>query len=173
MKAKLSLLLALAHNPRILLLDEPSASLDPLSRWEFLQLLLNELGGDQRTIIMSSHRIDELSTYAQRICFLDAGTVFYEGTPQGIVTRFRGLPATAESQETFYKEHPKIDWIDLLNSRHSANRALPVAILHPPLVTQPLIVLYGTPQTFDTLSQEGAELMPLGREQIFLAVFAK
>jgi len=107
---------------------------------------------------MSSHRIDELSTYAQRICFLDAGTVFYEGTPQGIVTRFRGLPATAESQETFYKAHPKIDWIDLLNFQHSADRALPVAILHPPLVTQPLIVLYGTPQTFDTLSQEGAEL---------------
>ncbi len=68
---KLAVVLALAHDPDLLLLDEPVASLDPVSRREFLRVLFAER--DDRTIVLSSHLLGDLERIVSHVAFLRAG----------------------------------------------------------------------------------------------------
>jgi ABC-2 type transport system ATP-binding protein len=63
-RAQLALTLAIAKRPELLILDEPVASLDPLARREFLQDLMETVGEDQVSVVMSSHLISDL----ERVC---------------------------------------------------------------------------------------------------------
>jgi ABC-2 type transport system ATP-binding protein len=63
-RAQLALTLALAKRPELLVLDEPVASLDPLARREFLQLLMGAVAEDELSVIVSSHLIADL----ERVC---------------------------------------------------------------------------------------------------------
>ena len=63
-RAQLALTLALAKRPQLLVLDEPAASLDPLARREFLQLLMEAVAEDAFSVILSSHLIADL----ERVC---------------------------------------------------------------------------------------------------------
>lgn len=70
----------LAMEPAVLVLDEPVAGLDPLSREEFLGLI-RELHSDGRTIVMVSHSMEDLAALCDRILVLSEGRVFRLGTP--------------------------------------------------------------------------------------------
>lgn len=74
MLAKLSLVVALAHEPELLVLDEPLSGLDPIARDEFLDGVLKGLcEGSQRTIIFSSHQLDEVNRLADTVAVVNAG----------------------------------------------------------------------------------------------------
>jgi len=83
MKQKLALVAALLTQPRLLLLDEPTTGVDPVSRREFWQLL-NQLHHDGLTIVVSTPYMDE-AEYATRIAFLDRGRISSVGTRQEII----------------------------------------------------------------------------------------
>jgi ABC-2 type transport system ATP-binding protein len=83
MKQKLALVAALLTQPRLLLLDEPTTGVDPVSRREFWQLL-NQLHHDGLTIVVSTPYMDE-AEYATRIAFLDRGRISSIGTRQQII----------------------------------------------------------------------------------------
>jgi ABC-2 type transport system ATP-binding protein len=83
MKQKLSLVAALLTRPDLLLLDEPTTGVDPVSRREFW-LVLNELHHLGLTIVVSTPYMDE-AEYATRIGFLDAGRLLTVGTRDDIV----------------------------------------------------------------------------------------
>ncbi len=70
----------LAMEPEVLVLDEPVAGLDPLSREEFLGLI-RELHAGGRTIVMVSHSMEDLAALSDRILVLSEGRVFRLGTP--------------------------------------------------------------------------------------------
>ena len=72
MRTKLALLLALARRPRLLILDEPSEGLDPLSIEQLLQALV-AAAADGTTIFFSSHQIAEVERVADHVCILDHG----------------------------------------------------------------------------------------------------
>jgi ABC-2 type transport system ATP-binding protein len=63
-RAQLSLTIALAKRPDLLLLDEPVASLDPLARRQFLGLLMSTVAGGDVTIVLSSHLVSDI----ERVC---------------------------------------------------------------------------------------------------------
>ena len=89
MKQKLALSCALVHQPSVLLLDEPTTGVDPVSRkelWEML-LMLKESG---ITIVASTPYLDEVRC-CERVAFLDQGRVRGIGTPDDILTRFAGI----------------------------------------------------------------------------------
>lgn len=71
-KQRLSLARALIHGPSVLLLDEPAAGLDPRSRIE-LQDLLRQLAAEGRTVLVSSHALDDLEELADHVVFVDRG----------------------------------------------------------------------------------------------------
>jgi ABC-2 type transport system ATP-binding protein len=86
MKQKLSLVAALLTRPDLLLLDEPTTGVDPVSRREFW-LLLNQLHADGLTILVSTPYMDE-AEYATRIGFLDRGHLAAVGTRDEILASY-------------------------------------------------------------------------------------
>jgi ABC-2 type transport system ATP-binding protein len=86
MKQKLSLVAALLTRPDLLLLDEPTTGVDPVSRREFW-LLLNQLHAEGLTILVSTPYMDE-AEYATRIGFLDNGRLAAVGTRDEILASY-------------------------------------------------------------------------------------
>jgi ABC-2 type transport system ATP-binding protein len=86
MKQKLALVAALLTKPELLLLDEPTTGVDPVSRREFW-MLLNHLHHEGLTIVVSTPYMDE-AEYATRIAFLDGGVISKIGTRQEILATY-------------------------------------------------------------------------------------
>jgi len=79
MKAKLALTMALATQPECLILDEPTAGMDPVARREFLDLVSEEARRVEATILFSTHLIDDIEAIADRIGIVESGKTVYEG----------------------------------------------------------------------------------------------
>lgn len=78
-RAQLALTLALAKRPEILILDEPIASLDPLARREFLQILMEATAEQELSVVMSSHLVADLERIADYLIVLVASRVQVAG----------------------------------------------------------------------------------------------
>jgi ABC-2 type transport system ATP-binding protein len=87
---RLALALAIAHNPRVLFLDEPTAGLDVASRSE-LHNLMRELQAGGTTIILATHDMAEAEQMSDRIAILLNGKIVAEGTPLEITAKGAGL----------------------------------------------------------------------------------
>ena len=81
----------LAMDPDILVLDEPTATLDPVSRRELIQLLQTLCREEGKTIIMVTHRMDELLEAADRWIILHSGECVYNGTARELAGRVEVL----------------------------------------------------------------------------------
>ncbi len=79
MKAKLALTLALSSRPQLLILDEPTAGMDPVARREFLDLVREQTMNDGATTFFSTHLIDEIEAIADRIAIVESGKTVYDG----------------------------------------------------------------------------------------------
>jgi len=75
MRQRLALARAMAHNPEILVLDEPTAGVDPSGQMEIRQLLLNTVHKEGETIFLSSHNLDEVQRICNRIALIDRGEI--------------------------------------------------------------------------------------------------
>lgn len=73
MKTQLALVAAMAHEPELLVLDEPTAGLDPVSRHEFLRIILEEVAVEGRTVFFSSHFLHDVERIADRIAMIKDG----------------------------------------------------------------------------------------------------
>jgi len=73
MKRKVLLLLALCFKPELLILDDPTLGLDPLTRYKFLQLLVDTVAGEKQTVFLSSHVLGEVERVCDTIAFLKKG----------------------------------------------------------------------------------------------------
>lgn len=79
MATKLHLLLALAHRPRVLILDEPLSGLDPVVRDEFLEGVLAGICERDCTVVLSSHHVDEVQRLADHVAIMHEGRLLLEG----------------------------------------------------------------------------------------------
>lgn len=84
MQRRLSVALALVHDPPVLALDEPEAGLDPESRWALRRFVQEEAHGRGRAVVISTHHVDEASRVADRVVVLARGRVVGEGTPEEV-----------------------------------------------------------------------------------------
>lgn len=87
MQRRLDMACALIHDPKILILDEPTADLDPLLR-NHIWRLVRKINKRGTTILLSSHHLSELETLCSRIAILKEGKVLAVGTPNEIKDRF-------------------------------------------------------------------------------------
>ncbi len=113
-KAKLGLLVALAHRPELLLLDEPSSGLDPLARRDILEALIQTTISEGRTVFFSSHMLDEIERLCDWIGFLIRGRIVVQGAASDVLEQHRKLVVQFEStQPTF----PSIDGATMIAGR--------------------------------------------------------
>jgi len=78
-RQKLSILLAFGHEPELLILDEPVASLDPIARRQFLEQLVEVSADGRRAIVFSSHIVSDIERLANRIWILKEGRLDWQG----------------------------------------------------------------------------------------------
>lgn len=91
MRVKVALALALSHRPQLLILDEPTAGLDPVARREFLEIVRDQAAKREMTTFFSTHLIDEVELAANRLAIVEAGTTRFEGTVDALLEPFVSL----------------------------------------------------------------------------------
>ena len=74
-KARAGLLIALAYRPDLLVLDEPSSGLDPIVRRDILGAIMRTIADDGRTVVFSSHLLDEVELVADHVTMISRGTI--------------------------------------------------------------------------------------------------
>ncbi len=89
-KRKAGLAGVIALKPQILLLDEPTAGLDPMTRADLLQRL-TRLNRDGTTLVIATHNIDEVAVLARRIFVLDRGIVAFSGDTKSVLSQSKRL----------------------------------------------------------------------------------
>src|SRR6478736_2918281 len=80
-KQRLALALALINDPQVLFLDEPTTGLDPQVRLE-IRDLIEELKAEKRTIVMTTHYIEEAERLCDRVAIIDSGQIIASGSPR-------------------------------------------------------------------------------------------
>ncbi len=80
-KQRLALALALVNDPKVLFLDEPTAGLDPQVRRE-IYTIIEELKAEKKTIVLTTHYIEEAEKLCDRVAIIDQGKVITSGTPR-------------------------------------------------------------------------------------------
>ncbi|MCU1260052.1 MAG: transporter related [Bryobacterales bacterium] len=88
-KQRLALALALINDPQMLFLDEPSTGLDPQARLE-IRALIEELRKESRTILMTTHYIEEAERLCDRVAIVDSGKIIAMGTPRELQDKSLG-----------------------------------------------------------------------------------
>jgi ABC-2 type transport system ATP-binding protein len=78
-KARAGLLVALAYRPELLVLDEPSSGLDPVVRRDILEAILRTIAEEGRTVLFSSHLLDEVERVADQVTMIDEGRIVLSG----------------------------------------------------------------------------------------------
>jgi ABC-2 type transport system ATP-binding protein len=86
---KVAILLALGHDPDLLILDEPAASLDPLARRHFLQMIIDLAEPDKRTVLFSTHITSDLERVADQVAILKSGRIAWHGLLDDLKERTR------------------------------------------------------------------------------------
>jgi len=144
MKRRLSLARALVNDPKLLLLDEPTTGLDPQARhlmWERLQLLLQQ----GKSILLTTHFMDEAERLCSRLLVLDHGKKIAEGKPRDLIAQFlepdvvevfgAGALATAEGPLRALAARVEVSGETVFFYTDSAAQLLQALSAHPQLRT--------------------------------------
>ena len=92
-KRRVAIAGVLAMKPEVLILDEPTAGLDPAGRDEILDLVARMHRERGITVILVSHSMEDVAKYVQRIIVMNQGNVMYDGTPKEVFRHYRELEA--------------------------------------------------------------------------------
>jgi ABC-2 type transport system ATP-binding protein len=166
MQVKLALALALAHRPRLLLLDEPTAGLDPAARREFLEVVALQSHQDGRTTFFSSHIVEEVERVADRVGILDQGRLAYEGGVSELRDSVRAVALPAASAAAATQDdagapgaHPAADLPADFEVLEATERA-----------GERRLVLRAPPDAWNAASFAPGSVARLSLEDIFLAL---
>lgn len=103
MKMKLSISAALAHHPKLLILDEATSGLDPLVRDAILDLFLDFIQDDNHTVLISSHITSDLEKIADYITFINKGDIILSGEKDQLLYTY----GVAHCDKTMVQDIPK------------------------------------------------------------------
>src|SRR5437660_11528155 len=90
-KARAGLLVALAYRPELLLLDEPSSGLDPIVRRDILGAIIRTIAGEGRTVLFSSHLLEEVEQVADHVTMIHQGAIGLSAPLDDIKASHRSL----------------------------------------------------------------------------------
>ncbi|MEA3211538.1 MAG: type transport system ATP-binding protein [Chthoniobacter sp.] len=150
MRAKLALALALASRPALLILDEPTAGLDPVARREFLDIITAQARHHGRTTFFSSHLIDEVERAADHVGIIHRGRMRYEGALADLREQVRRVRWSA----------PETEWITPPGFEVWREESLDGVRT---------LILKAEPAAWDAAGWPGAEVSRMTLEDTFIA----
>jgi ABC-2 type transport system ATP-binding protein len=112
-RVKLSLVSALAHSPKLLLLDEPTSGIDPVVRTEVLDVLFEVLETGERAIFYTTHILPEISRLADELVFIDSGQIWLRTPKEDLSDRWRKI--------TFRLDKESITFDSIVSHRKEGN----------------------------------------------------
>ena len=95
--AKAGLLAALAHRPDFLVLDEPSSGLDPIVRRDILDAVVRTVAEEGRTVLFSSHLLDEVERVGDRVAMIRSGRLVLDDTMEAIMSGHQSVVVRAQN----------------------------------------------------------------------------
>ena len=107
-RQRLLLALALVNDPEVLFLDEPTTGLDPQARRNFWELI-RRIKARQKTVILTTHYMEEAYLLCDRIAIMDRGHLIAEGSPASLLARHFGDVILQLPKSDFKVDHSKLD----------------------------------------------------------------
>jgi ABC-2 type transport system ATP-binding protein len=101
-KARAGLIVALAHRPELLVLDEPSSGLDPIVRRDILGAVVRTIADEGRTVLFSSHLLDEVEEVADHVTMISGGRLVLSGALEEIMSLHRVEGRVPSLNEIFH-----------------------------------------------------------------------
>ena len=90
-RARAGLLCALSHRPELLILDEPSSGLDVIVRRDILAAIIRNVVSDGRTVVFSSHLLEEVERVSDHLAFLNSGRIVLQGPLEEVLSAYGAL----------------------------------------------------------------------------------
>jgi ABC-2 type transport system ATP-binding protein len=152
-RARLCLLLALSFNPELIILDEPTSGLDPIVRRDFIENIVAEIAEEGRTVLFSSHIVEEVERVADYVGIMDEGQLLMVSTIDEIKLSYKRVRYATNGTRPEVAGVPGVLMVE--NGRHE----------------QVLTVHGFDDQTLHLLGERGVknpEVLPISLEDIFV-----
>ena len=135
-KQRLAVALAMINRPMLLLLDEPTAGLDPQSRRE-LQKIIRALRDEGRSVLITTHYIEEAEALCDRVGIIDRGKMIALGTVEELIAKARTLPSIIAKTS----RPPNLDKLKQMTGVQKADLGYGGCTVHTANVSQTIIEL--------------------------------
>ena len=155
-RTKLCLLLALAQGAELLVLDEPTAGMDPVVTDQLLRVMVEDFANEGRTLVLSSHHLSEVERISEWVGIIDHGKLLLEGRLEDMRTNFRRVRVVGEAL-------PLAEWPDIVSANTGEG-------------TTEYVVRANADAFAAHLQSQGATVLdvtPLNLSEIFLEVVGK
>jgi ABC-2 type transport system ATP-binding protein len=106
MKTQVHLALSMAIDAKLLVLDEPTLGLDILARRAFYDALVNDYMDETRTILITTHQVEEVENLLTDVLFIDKGRIVLDSSLDDIATRYAAVAVSADQLEAARAEKP-------------------------------------------------------------------
>ena len=147
MKMKLSIAVAFAHHPQLLILDEATSGLDPIVRDDILDMFLEFVQDEEHSILVSSHITSDLEKVADYIVFIHAGKVIFCEPKDELLERYGIIKCGAVQFDAIDKKDiiayrkQDYEWQVLVTDREKAAKKYPKAMVIPATIDE-IMLLY-------------------------------
>lgn len=147
MKMKLSIAVALAHHPKLLILDEATSGLDPVMRDDILDMFLDFVQDEEHSILVSSHITSDLEKVADYIVFIHKGKIIFAKSKDELLENYGIIKCGREQFEALDEEdqitYRRLDyeWQVLTADRNRAQKKYPKALVIPATIDE-IMLLY-------------------------------
>lgn len=135
MKMKLGILAALAHHPKLLILDEATSGLDPIMRDDILEIFLDFVQDEEHSILVSSHITSDLEKIADYITFIHQGNIVFSKTKDellynyGIIKCGAVLFDSLDDSDILAYRKQDYEWEVLVADKEKAHKKYPKVII--------------------------------------------
>ena len=106
MKTQVHLALTMAIDAKLLVLDEPTLGLDILARRAFYDALVNDYMDETRTILITTHQVEEVENLLTDVLFIDKGRIVLDSSLEDIATRYAAVAVAADRIDAASAEKP-------------------------------------------------------------------
>lgn len=147
MKSKLSIAVAFAHHPKLLILDEATSGLDPIVRDDILDMFLDFVQDEENSILVSSHITSDLEKVADYIVFIHEGRLIFAKTKDELLENYGIIKCGTKQFDEIDKDDiisylkQDYEWQVLVADRHKATKKYPNALIVPATIDE-IMLLY-------------------------------